>query len=392
MTVTLEELTTPMTVEEAKTAIYAALAARGVKTTAWKAGAVTRTVIHGLAIVASALSELQALLAKQGFLDLAEGDWLTLLARYVYDVTRIEGTFAETTVTLTNSAGGVFSGGTGDLVVSSSVNGKAYRSTEPYSLAAMGTTDVEVQAIEIGEDSSANAGEIDTLVTVLTGVTVTNATAAVGSDIETDAALRIRCRDRLGALSPNGPSDAYRYFATSAIDSVGDPIGVTRVATTTTGDGTVTCFVATDSGGVTGDVDDPDTDLGAIFVALDENVVPLGVELDLQSATPVTVAVTYEIWVRDAIAPSSTDVQDLIEDAIAVFLGDHPIGGEVISPAAGKLYVDSLEAAIANALPLGAIVKITTTVPAADVDLDPNEVAVAGTITCTAVTRVGGIT
>ena len=51
MTTTLEELITSMTVDEAKTAIYDALAARGVTTTGWKPGAVVRTIIAALAII-----------------------------------------------------------------------------------------------------------------------------------------------------------------------------------------------------------------------------------------------------------------------------------------------------------------------------------------------------
>src|SRR3989304_1758463 len=88
---TLAELTTPLTVDEIKTAIYAALAPNGAATTTWKPGAVVRTIITGVAIVLAGFSRLQAAIAKSGFLGLAEGDWLTLVAFYVYDVTRGPG-------------------------------------------------------------------------------------------------------------------------------------------------------------------------------------------------------------------------------------------------------------------------------------------------------------
>src|SRR5690606_22967724 len=134
---TLEELTTPLTREEIEEAIYSTLAAKGVRTTSWKSGGVARTIITGTSIVLSAFSRLQALIAKGGFLDIAEDEWLTLVARHVYGVERIEGTFASGEVTLTNTGGGVFAGDAGDLVFSCSsgpAEGKTYRNTAAYSL------------------------------------------------------------------------------------------------------------------------------------------------------------------------------------------------------------------------------------------------------------------
>ena len=60
MSYSLAELTTPLTADEVEAALYAALAARGAKTTAWKPGAVVRTIIAGVAIVLAAFSSLVA--------------------------------------------------------------------------------------------------------------------------------------------------------------------------------------------------------------------------------------------------------------------------------------------------------------------------------------------
>src|SRR5690606_3890018 len=121
---------------------------------------------------------------KGGFLALAEDDWLTLLARHVYDVERIEGAPASGLVVLTNTGGGVYAGEPGDLVFSASsgdAEGKNYRSTEPYTLpsGAHGptSTTVAVEAVEIGTASSVGAGEIDRLETALLGVACTNPSA-----------------------------------------------------------------------------------------------------------------------------------------------------------------------------------------------------------------------
>ena len=92
MSLSLDTLTTPLTVAEIKAAIYDTIASEGVATTGWKPGAVVRTVIAGVAIVLAAMSSLIALVAKSGFLELSEGDWLTIVAEKIYGTTRSDGT------------------------------------------------------------------------------------------------------------------------------------------------------------------------------------------------------------------------------------------------------------------------------------------------------------
>lgn len=387
MTTTLAELVTPMTVEEAKIAIYDALAARGVTTTGWKPGAVVRTIIAALAIILAAFSELQAAIAKSGFLDLAENAWLTLLARYVYDVERDTGAFASGDVTLTNGTGSIYSGDPGDLIFLNSTTGKTYRNAAAFSLGSLGTITVAVEALELGIASNAAAGQIDALVTTLNGVTVTNSSALVGADEESDALLRLRCRESLGALSPNGPRDAYAYFARSAKNTDGTSIGVTRCEVIPDGYGNVTVYVATASGEVTGDPDNPDTALGAVNAAIQGKVVPDGVTAIIASATPKVVAVTYELWLRDTTGLTEAQVTALVSAALTSVIGETPIGGERIDleDSAGYVFVDALEAAIDDALPVGAVLKRTLTLPAADVGVIVSEAPVAGTITPTAI-------
>jgi len=387
---TLDTLVTPMTVEEAKTAIYDALAARGVSTTDWKLGAVMRTLIAALAIVIAALSSMQAAIAKLGFLEYASGSWLTMVARYVYGVERTAATFAAGTLTFDNLGGGVFSGVAGDLVVSSSVNGKEYRNTASYTIGALATgVEIAFEAVEAGSSSSAAVGTIDTLVSVLSGVTVTNAADLVGTDEEEDAALRLRCSESLGALSPNGPRDAYAYFARSATKDDGTSAGVTRVRVVPDGTGTVDVYVASASGAIAGTIGDTTTALGAVDDAIQTNVVPLCVTANIASVTTVSMPVTYEIWVRSTIGLTGAEVQTAISDALTSFVSTHPIGGEIIS-GSGYVYVDAIKACIAESLPAGAVVKLTITAPAADVALTASQVATLGTVTPTAVHFVSG--
>ena len=391
MSYTLAELTTALTADEIEASIYAAVEARGAKTTSWKPGAVVRTIIAGVAIVLAAFSSLAALVARGGFLELATGSWLTLVARYVFGVERITGTFASGYVTLTNTAAVPYSGGADDLIVINSTTDATYRSVAAWSVDAAGgpndEVDVEVRAVEAGSDSTSPAGDIDALVTTLSGVTVTNAAALVGTDEETDPELRSRCLARTGALSPNGPKDAYSYAARNAVTADGDAIGVTRVTTQATGDGTVNVWVATASGAVVGDPDDPDTDLGAVALAIYEQAEPLSVEAVVASATPVTVDVTYELWIYTSSGLLASAVEDLVEAALEEMLAAVPIGGHYVAPDRA-IYVSDIAAAIDAVR--SEIFRPTVTAPAADVTMAVNEVAVLGTVTPTIHLVAGG--
>src|SRR5690606_14818917 len=88
---------------------------------------------------------------------------------------------------------------------------------------------VDVIAFEAGSASSSSAGEITEIVTTMLQVTCSNPVALIGRDEESDPALRQRCRDSLGALSPNGPQAAYEYWAKSALRADGQPVNVNRV-------------------------------------------------------------------------------------------------------------------------------------------------------------------
>lgn len=387
MSYTLEQLTTPLTADEVETAIYNALAARGAKTTAWKPGAVVRTIIAGVAIVLAAFSELAALVAAGGFLDLATEDWLTLVARYVFGVERITGTFATGIVKFTNTSGTPYSGGADDLIVQNSTTEAVYRSTGTWSIPGTGNTLIEVKAVEVGSDSTAAASEIDTMVTTLSGVTCTNQVAIVGTDAETDPELRTRCLNRTGALSPNGPKDAYGYAARNAVDEDGAAIGVTRVSAVAQGDGTVDIYVATASGAVTGTAGNPATDLGAVALAIYEQAEPLSVQAIVASATPLSIAVTYELWIYTSAGLTEAEVEDLVEDALEAFMSTTPIGGHLVG-SDRRVYVNDIIAEIDSVR--DEIFLVTVSVPAADVVVDVDEVPVLGTVTATVNLVAGG--
>lgn len=357
--------------EETEAAIYADAAGAGLPTTAWKPAAVVRFLISSFSRRLAEATERSILIAKGGFLELAEGDWLTELARLVYGVTRVNGTHATSIVTVSNTGGGVYAGEPGDLVFINTTTSpaKTYRNTELFSIGALeSNVAIPVEAVELGSASNAGPDEIDQLETTLLGVTVVGSTAAFGTDLETDAHLRVRCREKLGSLSPNGPRDAYGFAARGATDAKGNAIGVTQVRLVPDGIGGIDVYVATASGTVTGDPADPNTDLGAVAKALASLAQPEGVTLRVHSATALAIAVTYELWVRET-EETDAELEEAGEDAIAAFLAAQPIGGAVIPGQPGRVYHQGISAAIHGALPAGAFVDIDVTLPAGDVDV-----------------------
>lgn len=379
MTISLDALITPLTRAEVQASIYQVLAAVGVNTTAWKPGGVVRTMIAGVSVVLSAQSQLQALSTRSGFLELSEGDWLTLVAHYVYGVDRIEATFAEGEVTLTNAGGGVYTLDPDDLVVANPTTGKTYRNTGAVSLGASSSLTIPVRATEDGSTSTSLPGTVTRLETTLLGVTVTNATAIVGRDAELDPDLRARCNEKLGALSPFGPWDAYAFAARNAMRPDGTPVGVTRVRQLKDGAGGVTTWIATASGTVTGDANDPDTDLGIVNEAIQRLAAPLAVTAVVEGATPFVQAVTYEAWAYNTTGLTDAQLKTAIGLKLTAYFAAQPIGGNVIGLDPGKVFRHLLIAAISSARP--EIFRIDLTLPATDPELDINEVPVLGTVT-----------
>lgn len=374
--ISITDLITPMTVAESKAAIYDVLDTLGVPTTGWRSGSVVRTIVALNAVIYSAATQVMALLSRAGFRELASDDWLTLTADQVYGVERIAATFATGEVTLTNAGGGVYVLEAGDLVVSSSVTGKSYTNTAEVNVPALGTVDAAIQAVESGSASTAGVGEVDTMVTALLGVTCANAGALVGTDEETDAALRSRCDNKLDALSPNGAAGAYAYVATTATRTDGTAIGVNRVRVSEpSSTGLVTVTVADPDGTVAGE------DVTTIGGLIQSQVVPLGVTATVQSATAKAIAVTYELWIYTTAGLTNAEVESLVQDALVDWMSEQPIGGNVIPPAGGKIFVHAIRSVIMSVSPY--IINASVTVPAADVTLAATEVPILGAVTAT---------
>lgn len=374
----IEDLTTPLTTDQVKQSIYDVLAAVGVTTTNWKPGAVVRTMIAACAIVIAALSSLTAKLARAGWIELAEGSWLTLAARYVYNVERVQATFAAGSATIDNAGGGVYAYAVGDLILENNRTHKLYRNTAVVNIAALQTgVSVSLAALEAGSEATAFPGEITIFQAPQPGLTVTNVTAVIGLDAEDDPTLRQRCRDKLGALSPMGPADAYASAARNATRADGTPIGINRIRITKDGLGNVYVYVATASGAVTGDADDPNTDLGAIDVALHRNAAPLCDTVHTLSSVNVPFAFIYELWLYNDSGLTEAQIIAAVQAEVAAWIPTVPIGGDVIDINPGRLYRSAVEAVIGRTRVNGTslrIAKVNILSPATDFTMTIDQV------------------
>lgn len=251
----------------------------GLSATSWQPGGVARTILAIVATADAARDQVIVKMIKGGFLDSAATvtpdpsnantwtsatwtpGWLDVLADGVYNVQRIAATYATGTINVvasSSAAGGTFQPGTYHVANGS---GKTFSNTQAFTVTPSSTTPITIAADIAGSSSNSATGGITTTVTSLVGVTVTNPQSINGSDAESNAALVTRCRQKLQALSPNGPKGAYAYFALAASQlraaATGNPSAITSpitralvtVAPTT---GIVTLYVASANGTVSG--------------------------------------------------------------------------------------------------------------------------------------------
>lgn len=350
--------------------------ALGLPVDTWREGDPTRSDYHYLAEALATLEVTNATYIKAGFLSSAVADaeaagdssWLKVLALEVFGVTVDEATYATSAsgegVSVTNGTG-FFDIGPGDITFRNSATEKTYHNTDSVVLSAPGQTHTfEIIADEAGADSSSGVDEIDEIVTTLLGVTVTGSDAVVGQDEATPKEIQTQCLASLGALSPNGPPDAYEYICRNS-----DFTGVTDITRAKAfGDsdtGLVTVYVAGASGAVAG------ASVTAAQEAVDIWSTPLCINATVENSAPITVAVTATITGEDI--PASFEA--LITAELGTFFASLDIGADVFRSA--------IIAAIHKAVP--EIASVTLTVPAADTTIAVGEVPVLGTVTVTEV-------
>lgn len=365
MTTSFSTLTTPTTSSQYLTQILATLAAQGFPVTAWQSGNAGRTLAQADAAALADLRGVIADVARGGYLDTATGDWLTLLAAGLFDLTRTASTYMQGQVTLTcSAAAGPYNITAGSLVVSDGTRRWRSTNTSTQVLATSGTLTLTVQAESPGTAYNISGTLITTIVSpALAGVTVAAVSGwATSSAVneQSDAELRAECRLRWSTLGRGANLDAYEYNALNA--------GITAItraqAVPGGGDGTVTVYVAQASATATS----PQV---ASVQSLINTVKPVTDLPTVTAATAITVDVTATVYVR--AASDSTSNRTLATDALTAYINGLAIGDAVVD-------VVKLGASIYAA---AGVRDVDVTTPAGDVAISAGQVATVGTLSLT---------
>lgn len=342
----------------------------GLPVDTWRVGDPTRTQFRALAKKLETSDNIRAEFARASFItgpaeERAQGDWLTLRVKDVYGVDREEDTFATPTVTLDNAGGGLYELAPRGLTVLASATGATFVNQASVTINPLETGVVVSLVAEAGgSDGSVGDDDIDTIVSpALTGVTISGSTEAAGIDEQSDAGLIEQALATLGALSPNGPVDAYEFVVRNS-DLTGIE-GVTRAfADGDSSDGTVTVYAATTTAALDG------ASVTALQDAVDVWAQPLCSLATVVSGTP---------------------------QAIPITIGNVPAGGEDVATSAIEAYMASVDFesvvvrdAIASAVRValndaGFTISPSTplpiTNPAVDVSLGVGVFPIAGAVT-----------
>ena len=220
MPLDIEDLITPVTADEVLSSILSVASTLGLSTTSWQSGQPSRAILEILSSAIASTLSITSTITRGGLLTLAasvtpEGGpgWLDALVESGWSTTRRAATYATCDATLTTSAtcpGGVYAAGTFHIARGSIGYSNVASITVP---AGAGSVSGSFVADVAGASGSSGVGTITTVVTTIVGVTVSNSTAAVGADAETNAALVIRCQAKWSSISVDGPSGAYTFNA-----------------------------------------------------------------------------------------------------------------------------------------------------------------------------------
>lgn len=341
----IDQLFRSLTDEEVLEQFLSILEAAGMPARSWRKAGVARTILRIVAIVYSRVTGLLVGFIRGGFLDTAEGRWLTLLAYFVYGVTRRPASFANGKLKIVNAGSNFFDEPPGTVRVRSPVTKKVYTNTEQVTINPGQTLEFEFEAMEIGVDSSAAIGTITEFVTVLGGCTVTNEGAFAGTEEEKDPELRQACRDKVATRSNRGPRGAYAYAIREAKRPNGKPVAINRWRISrSSSKGQVNVYVAAPAG-----LPDED-DLDYIAESIEVWARPDGVSSSVFASTVKNASRALTVWAFRTPGLSDEDLATLVQNAVLRDIVEFPIGGVAKQPSTqGYYYADRLDKVVQNA-------------------------------------------
>lgn len=361
MALSLTDLQTPLTREEARDSLLVTLTDLGFPVEAWQEEGIARSLVEACAALIAQQSEAVATIASMVFLDTSEGTLLDALALSHYQLARQVGTRARISVSLGNGSattyGPIIAGG----IQLRALDGITFASVGSATLNANSTTVVQFDA-----EAPGSAGNIPeqtlTMVTPFAGVVATYADVLVsaGTDTESDEALRARCRTQWGTLRIEQATTGVENLARSA-SAAAALVAVNAAAPR--GAGTLDVYLAAVDGAVGGsDVTAVQTALNSAFLGnYTGATVPAAVAI---AATTTTFPLTATVYVRgvDTVA-----TEGAAREAWREFVRTIPLGGFDLSPGPQNIV---LRSQIADALgAVAGVVAVDVVVPAADTTL-----------------------
>lgn len=371
---TLDDLLSPESEDESLSYFLTELAAVGFPTTAWQTGGVAYTLIR---VLAKAVSDKLALirnLAASGFLDLAAGGWLTLLAKSAYTLDRYLATLAQGTIRI--AIGASYAPQTvqpGQLWVTDNA-GHRYNAVNPapVAISAGASAVIPFRAESPGSAYNIANGTGLSMVTALPGMTAALEVSGAswltvqGADDETDANLRARCRARWATVGLNKTRDGFLFLAMNAPGVTTQPNRVYVDDTNPRGPGTCNVWLA----GPGGPLPAPDVATIASYLSARQSVCS-----DVATANAVTraVDVAATVYYRAAYTGALGDATNRVTAMLqALDLGAPVYLAEVLEQLMGA-------AGVYN------VAGLTLNGGAADLALAVNEVATVGTFTLTGI-------
>lgn len=323
MSLSLQQLLTPKTEEQALDELLDFLEGLGFTARSWQSGSKARHLVQLLARLRSSFSNTTLLITKGRYNDTAEGDWLTLKSRSDFNNIRTEATTTQIRVRFDDpNSAGPFSAAASNLIVKDE-DGATYRSIDALTLPE-GGSNVRIRFNAEVAGSASQPSSVS-LVTPLAGVDVSLVEVIrPGADPESDTRLRDRNRSKWSTLSQAAPGDAYRVWAMEASDSV------TRVWVddlNPRGPGTIDVVIA----GVSGALPSGVADTVKAYINGEIDGVyrrPLSANLDVVSATNYYVNVNGTVYSHASYDLSVIDAA--VQAAINDYISTVPVGGTVL--------------------------------------------------------------
>ena len=384
--------------------------ASGIKVTAWAEGSPTRSVYYSTANFGKALVDQIGQIADFGILSSASGAAVDVVAAEVYGILFPGATFATTTLLITNSGGGEYPYSPDNpLQLTSTITKKQYTSLGSGVISALEVNHpLAVIATEAGSASTALAGQIDSWVSSVVGLSINQPNAAIGEDVLSDDNKKTACTARVGfvptasTIGAGGAAGAYESVARSGPDGKGgvvrpdgSRISVTRVLAISDGAGGVTMYAA--------DADGPLTspDLALVESSVLAYAKPIGVPVAVNNTVALPITCTLTVWIGASTTATDAEIRTAIELALVTYaenvkIGGYDLGSGGVIPLRGGLEeaatgeAPTTTSAGSGAKQLAKLIKLVFATPSTDTTIATNAVpTISGTPTIT-INRVSG--